>query len=259
MLRRHFAAAMTAVLIGAPAFAGLFSTSLSAEDAHQVKRLAVASTLGDTVHGRLVGLTAFQNKSFDASIPGWNLDATVTKDLVEHIVGGATGMLANVVLFVFPAASISQAFSIRRARVSDCLAGVIQWIHSLRATSVMSDHTGRVFGAAARALRRSAGTLGSGSFPTDRISSGTTSPTSAPAASRIFLFTLSQWLFLPSGSSVARKGCPLMMASTVVIPRVGSFALAFLGRIRKEWTQYRVRHRPSIAHGSPAHSMFCTR
>ena len=32
---------------------------------------------------------------------------------------------------------------------------------------------------------------------------------------------------------LARKGWPLMMPATVVIPRVGSFALASFGRIRK--------------------------
>jgi hypothetical protein len=85
----RFCATVVVVLIGAPAFAGLFSTSVSPEDAHQIKRLAVVSTMGDTVHGKIVGLMVFQNKSFDASIPGWNLDATMTKDLVEHIVAAA--------------------------------------------------------------------------------------------------------------------------------------------------------------------------
>jgi hypothetical protein len=44
---------------------------------------------------------------------------------------------------------------------------------------------------------------------------------------------LSQWLLWPSGSSVARKGQPLMVPATVVMPREGSFALASFGRIRK--------------------------
>src|SRR5206468_9853792 len=99
---------------------------------------------------------------------------------------------------------------------------------------VMSDHTVRAFGAAAaRAFFRSGGTLGSGSSAAGAISRVTTSPASAPAASRIFRFTLSQWLFWPSGSSVARKGKPLMVPSTVVMPREGSFALASFGRVRK--------------------------
>src|SRR5438093_4317270 len=133
----------------------------------------------------------------------------------------------------FPPASIEQAFLIRRARVSGCLAEVIQWIQSLRAIGVMSDHNARAFGAVARAVRRSAGTLGSGSVSAGAISSVTTSPASAPTASRSFRFTFSQWPFWPSGSSAARKGKPLMVPSTVVIPREGSSALAFFGRVRK--------------------------
>jgi hypothetical protein len=133
----------------------------------------------------------------------------------------------------FPPASIEQALATRRARVSGRLAEVIHWIQSLRAMGVMSDHNARAFGAAARAFRKSAGTLGSGSSPTGAISSVTTSPASAPAASRIFRLTLSQWLFWPSGSSVARKGQPLMVPSTVVMPREGSFALASFERVRK--------------------------
>src|SRR6266571_4460806 len=68
---------------------------------------------------------------------------------------------------------------------------------------VMSDHNARAFGAAARAFRRAAGTLGSGSSPDGAI------------------------------SSVARKGKSLMVPSTVVMPREGSFALASFGRVRK--------------------------
>src|SRR5262249_2947650 len=97
---------------------------------------------------------------------------------------------------------------------------------------VMSDHNARALGAAARAFRRSAGTLGSGSARDGVISSVMRSPGSAPAASRSFRFTLSQWLFWPSGSSVVRKGAPLIVPSTIVIPREGSFALASFGRLR---------------------------
>src|SRR5438094_10579360 len=133
----------------------------------------------------------------------------------------------------FPAASIAQALSTRRARVSGRLAEAIQWIQSLRAMGVISDHNARAFGTAARAFRRSAGTLGSGSSSEGAISSVTTSPASAPAASRSFRFALSQWLLWPSGWSVARKGKPLMVPSTVVMLREESFALASFGRVRK--------------------------
>lgn len=75
--------------------------------------------------------------------------------------------------------------------------------------------------------------LGSGSSATGAISSETSLPTSAPAASRNFRSTLSQWPPWPSGSRVARKGWLLMSPSTVVMPREGSFALASFGRMRK--------------------------
>src|SRR5205814_10530975 len=75
--------------------------------------------------------------------------------------------------------------------------------------------------------------LSSSSSADGAISSVTTSPASAPAASRNFRLTLSQWLLWPSGSSVARKGKPLMVPSIVVMLREGSFALASFGRVRK--------------------------
>src|SRR5438128_6290702 len=61
----------------------------------------------------------------------------------------------------FPAASIEQAFSIRRFRVSSCLAESIQLMKSLRAIGVRSCHFVFAIGAAVRALRRSVGTLAS--------------------------------------------------------------------------------------------------
>jgi hypothetical protein len=128
---------------------------------------------------------------------------------------------------------MAQAFLIRRARVSARLAVAIQWIQSLRALGVMSDHNARAFGTAERAFRRSAGTLASSSSPAGAISSVTRSPATAPAASRIFRLTLSQWLLWPSGSSVARNVKPLRVPSTEVMPREGSLALAFFGRVRK--------------------------
>ncbi len=92
----------------------------------------------------------------------------------------------------FPQTSMSHAFSIRRLRVSGCLAVVIEKIQSRRASGVMSSHPARANGAAARALRRSIGTLISGSSPARVISTVTVSTASAPAASRIVLLTLSQ-------------------------------------------------------------------
>jgi hypothetical protein len=92
----------------------------------------------------------------------------------------------------FPEVSISQAFSIRRLRVSGCLAELIEKTQSRRAIGVISAQDACAGGAASRVLRRSIGTLVSGSSPTRVISTVTMSPASAPTASRMALLTLSQ-------------------------------------------------------------------
>lgn len=92
----------------------------------------------------------------------------------------------------FPEASMSHAFSIRRLRVSDCLADVMEKIQSRRAIGVMSSQPACARGAAARALRRSIGTRLSDSSPARAISTVTVSAAPAPAASHMVLLTLSQ-------------------------------------------------------------------
>jgi hypothetical protein len=131
----------------------------------------------------------------------------------------------------FPEASMLHTFSIRRLRVSSCLAEIAQRIQSRRAMGVVSPHKANAEGRAKRALRRSVGTLISGSSSTRVISTITVSPMLDPTASRRALLTLSHWLPLPSGSSVARKGKPLIVPSTIVMSGDGSFALAFLGNV----------------------------
>ena len=127
---------------------------------------------------------------------------------------------------------MSHAFSIRRLRVSGCLAELIEKIQSRRAIGVMSSHPACASGAAARALRRSIGTLISGSSPARVISTVTVSSAPAPVASCMALLTVSRCLPLPFGLRAARKGKPLIVPSTIVIPR-GSFALALFGRVRR--------------------------
>src|SRR6187401_2352415 len=99
---------------------------------------------------------------------------------------------------------MEQAFSIRLLRVCGCLAELIQRIQSRRALGVISAHKACALGAAARAVRKSVGTLVSGSSPARVISTVTVSPASAPAASCRALLALRQGLPLPSGSRVAR-------------------------------------------------------
>ena len=92
----------------------------------------------------------------------------------------------------FPQASMSHAFSMRRLRVSGCLAELIEKIQSRRAMGVMSSQPACASGAAARALRRSIGTLIAGSSPARVISTVTVSSATAPAASCMALFTVSR-------------------------------------------------------------------
>jgi hypothetical protein len=102
-----------------------------------------------------------------------------------------------------PALSFEHATSIRRLRVSGCLVEPIQRIQSQRAIGVISIHRVRACGSAARAFFKSAGSLGSGQSLVGSIASITVSPAFAPAASRMVLSILNQWLPLPSGSSAA--------------------------------------------------------
>jgi len=86
MLRRTAAVVILFLVSVAPAFAGLFTTALSPEDASQLKHVAVVSVLGNTLHARQIGLTVFGNKGFDAPVPDWGLDADVRKYMQERIV-----------------------------------------------------------------------------------------------------------------------------------------------------------------------------
>src|SRR5690606_6015737 len=132
-----------------------------------------------------------------------------------------------------PDASMSQPDAMRFTRVSAFLPDVIHWIQSRRARGVMSSQVAFAAGFAASALRRSGGTVGSGSTATGATPSATVSPAFAPAASSSVLGTFSQWLPAPSGSSVAWKGASPKVPATVTWLRVGSFALAAAGSTRK--------------------------
>lgn len=91
-----------------------------------------------------------------------------------------------------PDASMSQAVAMRLTRVTAFLPDVIQWIQSRRATAVRLFHTAFASGAAASALRTSAGTTGSGYSFTGAITRSTRSPATTPADARSAFSTFSQ-------------------------------------------------------------------
>ena len=97
--RRCLLVTAAIVLASPSAFADLFSTVLSDADAKQIKRLAIVSLLGDTLHARQVGLTVFQNRSFDVAVPDWGLDTAVTAQVKEAVVssGKIKGEVAPLV------------------------------------------------------------------------------------------------------------------------------------------------------------------
>jgi hypothetical protein len=79
------------LLLTHPANAGLFSKSVSDADAKDLKRIGIASPLGNKLQGQQVGLTVFGNAHFDTDLPDWTLDAEVRKQLLEEI--SASGRL----------------------------------------------------------------------------------------------------------------------------------------------------------------------
>jgi len=128
-----------------------------------------------------------------------------------------------------------QALATRRARVSGCLAEVIQWIQSVRAISVMSDQQRPRFRAAASAFRRSAGTVVP--VPQAELQRYLVACVCARSFAQLLVHSepvASLAVWLERGS----KGKPLMVPSTVVMPARGA-ALASFGRVRK------VKSRPS--------------
>jgi hypothetical protein len=86
MLKGTRYTAVLLVALTSVAYAGLFTTALSTDEASKLTRVAVVSVLGDTLRARQVGLTVFGNKSFEASIPNWPLDAGVRALMQERII-----------------------------------------------------------------------------------------------------------------------------------------------------------------------------
>ena len=117
---------IVALVVASPAIAGLFTTPLSADDAAQIKHLAVVSALGDTLHGRQIGLTAIGNKAFDALIPEWGLDSRSAAYLQEKIV--ASGKINGDVESVVASTSEQKAIlAVARAGGFDTIAALLPY------------------------------------------------------------------------------------------------------------------------------------
>lgn len=131
-----------------------------------------------------------------------------------------------------PALSFDNATSMCRLRVSGLLVARIQRSQSQRAIGVIFTHRAFACGSEASALFKSAGTSGSGQSLDDSTAIVTVLPVSTLAALRRSESSLNQCPPLPSGSNTILERKSLIVPSTNVIPRDGSFALALLGNIR---------------------------
>jgi hypothetical protein len=107
-----------------PAIAGLFSTALSADDAAQLKHVAVVSSLGDILHASQVGVTVFGNKAFDASVSNWALDASMRTYLLDKIV--ASGRInGSVEPLVTPTAEQKSILALAREGNFDTVVALV--------------------------------------------------------------------------------------------------------------------------------------
>jgi hypothetical protein len=122
--RLRLIGAVTIILASNPSHAGLFGGPLSDADAKQIKRMAVVSALADTVHGRLIGLTVFSDKGFDAPVPGWGLDKRIAEQLKSRVVesGRITG---EVVPVDGTFTDMKQVFAIARDQGFDTVLAVL--------------------------------------------------------------------------------------------------------------------------------------
>ena len=130
---------------------------------------------------------------------------------------------------LFPLFIFETLTSTRRPRVSGFFVALTQRTHSHRAIGVISFHRSWIFcGAAARAVARSWGTLGSGQSLVTSMPSVAVSPALMPACCSVSS-TLIQWPEFPSGSSTVWNPAPLIVPWTATCPREGRFLLAVSG------------------------------
>jgi len=65
--------------------AGMFSGSLSDQDAATLHKIAVVSVLGDKLHLDTTGLTVFSNSSSDVVVPQWRIDSTIAEHVINLV------------------------------------------------------------------------------------------------------------------------------------------------------------------------------
>ena len=80
---KHITTSVALYLLAQNAYADLFDKQLTDERAASIRRMAVISTLGATLHGRNVDVTVFGNQAFEADVPSWALDSLIEQQLLD--------------------------------------------------------------------------------------------------------------------------------------------------------------------------------
>lgn len=87
-MAKQFWVGLLVVALGAAgsASAGLFGGGAATDaELDGIQRMAVVSLLGDSFHGVSIGMTVFQNKAYDASVPAWDMNTEVTGEALRTI------------------------------------------------------------------------------------------------------------------------------------------------------------------------------
>jgi len=61
---------------------------VSQEDVSKINKIGVASTLGSTLHGISIGTTVFNNSSFNAPVPEWQIDKYMVTHAIKDLTRG---------------------------------------------------------------------------------------------------------------------------------------------------------------------------
>ena len=70
------------------AVSGCESPQISDTASHRIKHIGVVSLLGDTFHAEHIGLTVFNNRSYNAEVPDWQIDGDLTGHVVAMLSSG---------------------------------------------------------------------------------------------------------------------------------------------------------------------------
>ena len=91
-VRRLAAAAVLANVAGCADM----RTVVPDDEKARMRTIAVASALGNTFHGYYMGLTVFNQKTYEADVSAWNVDETALRLVTEALNRGGKSEVVSV-------------------------------------------------------------------------------------------------------------------------------------------------------------------